>query len=90
MKRTLLLMRHAKSDWNDSSLPDFDRPLNARGKKTAPVMGQWLIEHDLVPELILSSTAYRARETTELVKKSLDYQDNLRLHLDRQFTKCVI
>ncbi|MFN7736756.1 MAG: SixA phosphatase family protein [Pirellula sp.] len=59
----LMLMRHAKSDWADESLSDFERPLNARGKKAAPLMGEWMREHHLVPNRILCSTATRAKET---------------------------
>jgi phosphohistidine phosphatase len=73
MKRTLLLMRHAKSDWNDANLSDFDRPLNNRGRRSAPLMAQWLAEHDLVPDIVLSSTARRARETAEIVIQTLQY-----------------
>lgn len=59
----LMLMRHAKSDWADESLSDFERPLNARGKKSAPLMGEWMQEQHLVPIRILCSTATRAKET---------------------------
>jgi len=59
----LMLMRHAKSDWADESLSDFDRPLNARGKKAAPLMGEWMQENHLIPTRILCSTATRAKET---------------------------
>jgi phosphohistidine phosphatase len=60
---TLMLMRHAKSDWADESLSDFERPLNARGKKAAPLMGDWMRDHHLIPTRILCSTATRAKET---------------------------
>lgn len=66
MKR-LLLMRHAKSDWADESLDDHDRPLNQRGRRDAPRMGRLLLERDIVPDLIICSTAVRARETVELL-----------------------
>lgn len=71
--KTLLLMRHAKSSWQDASLPDHDRPLNARGKRDAPRMGQWLREQDLVPELIVSSSARRARKTADKVAAACHY-----------------
>jgi phosphohistidine phosphatase len=74
MKKTLLLMRHAKSDWNDATLSDFERPLNPRGRRSAPLMAEWLTEHDLVPDLVLSSTACRARETAEIVTQTLQYR----------------
>jgi phosphohistidine phosphatase len=65
--RTLLLLRHAKSSWDEPGLRDHDRPLNARGERTAPRMGRLLVEEELVPDLVLSSTAVRARRTAELV-----------------------
>lgn len=65
--KTLLLMRHAKSDWGTPGLADHDRPLNARGMRAAPSMGQWLADNHLIPDVVLSSSATRTRETTELV-----------------------
>lgn len=64
---TLLLMRHAKSDWSRPGLPDHDRPLNPRGRRDAPRMGRFLRENGLTPAAALSSTARRARETVEAV-----------------------
>ncbi len=72
--KTLLLVRHAKSSWDDASLDDRDRPLNGRGKKDAPVMGERLAKLGLEPDLILSSPAARALTTAELLAKALDYQ----------------
>lgn len=66
MKR-LLLLRHAKSSWDDPGLDDFDRPLAARGVAAAPLIGRWLVENDLAPDLVLSSPAVRAIETWELI-----------------------
>jgi phosphohistidine phosphatase len=63
--KTLLILRHAKSSWKDAGLPDHDRPLNKRGKADAPKMGRLLRDHNLVPDLILSSTAQRARQTAQ-------------------------
>jgi phosphohistidine phosphatase len=65
--KTLLILRHAKSSWNDSSLVDHDRPLNDRGKRDAPLVGELLKSLDLVPDVILSSTAKRARKTAKKV-----------------------
>lgn len=59
----LLLLRHAKSAWDDPGLSDFDRPLNARGRRAAPLMGRHMAEHALSPDLVLCSTARRTRET---------------------------
>jgi len=63
--RTLILLRHAKSDWS-GSLPDVDRPLADRGKAQAPLAGQWLADHAGRIDLALVSPARRARETWEL------------------------
>lgn len=63
--RRLILMRHAKSDWDDPSLSDHDRPLNARGRKAARALGRWLREQGLIPDAALVSTATRTRETWE-------------------------
>ena len=61
--KTVLILRHAKSSWSKPGLADIDRPLNKRGKRDAPRMGAVLHEQDLVPDLILSSPARRARKT---------------------------
>lgn len=63
-------MRHAKSSWDDSSLPDFERPLNERGKDAAPKMGRVLEQLADEPEKVISSPAKRAKQTAELVKSS--------------------
>ena len=68
--KTLLLLRHAKSSWNDPTLRDFDRPLNERGLRAAPLIGSLLRERQLQPGLILSSPAERARQTTALVSEA--------------------
>lgn len=72
MKR-LYLLRHAKSDWDDATLSDFDRPLNARGRRTAPFMGELMAGRELRPAAIVSSPAKRAAETALLVKESGDF-----------------
>jgi phosphohistidine phosphatase len=66
MMKTLLLMRHAKSSWADPGQPDFERPLNARGLKAAPLMGRFLRRQSLQPDLVLCSPAARAQETAAL------------------------
>jgi bisphosphoglycerate-dependent phosphoglycerate mutase len=57
--KTITLLRHAKSSWDNTDLVDFDRPLNARGKKNAPDMAQRLKAAGIRPSLILSSPAKR-------------------------------
>lgn len=69
---TLLLLRHAKSSWEDDDLDDFDRPLNPRGRRAAPAMGKVLLERELVPDRVLCSPAARTRETWALVEDALD------------------
>lgn len=64
---TLSLLRHAKSNWDDPSLKDFDRPLAKRGENAAPRMGAYMAAEGLAPELILCSPAVRARQTLDLV-----------------------
>ena len=65
MTRTLILMRHAKSDWGHAGLADHDRPLNARGTRDAPRMGAWLRGKGHLPDEVLCSTATRTRQTLE-------------------------
>jgi phosphohistidine phosphatase len=67
----LLLLRHAKSDWKDAALDDFDRPLSKRGRRAAPLMGEYLHAQGLEPDLVLCSSARRARETLKLVLTAL-------------------
>ncbi len=67
---TLLLMRHAKSDWDASYGTDHDRPLNGRGKRSARLMGRVLAGNDQTPDLVVSSTALRARSTAQLAEQS--------------------
>lgn len=71
MTKSLLLLRHAKSSWSDPLLPDFDRPLSARGRKAAPRMAAYMKEHTLTPSLALCSAACRAKETWDLVRPTL-------------------
>ncbi len=69
--KNLILMRHAKSAWDDPHQKDIDRPLSARGRKAAPRMGAWLAEEGYRPDVVLCSTARRTRETLELLKPHL-------------------
>lgn len=75
-----MLLRHAKSDWGDPSLDDFERPLNRRGQKAADLMADYLIETCPPPDLILCSTALRTRLTLQaiLARISLDTDIQLR------------
>ena len=81
--KSLLLMRHAKSDWGTPALDDFDRPLNERGVGAAPTMAHYIAANDLTPDLVMCSTALRARETWSLLAPhlgdeiSVDFRDDL-------------
>lgn len=77
MERTLLLMRHAKSDWSDDSLKDIQRPLNSRGRKDAPMMGTFIKGILESPDKIICSNAVRARKTAELVAGSCNYKRDI-------------
>ena len=70
-QRTLLLFRHAKSDWSTDQ-PDEQRPLSRRGRRDAPAAGRWLAEHAPALDLVLCSTAKRARQTWALAAAELD------------------
>jgi phosphohistidine phosphatase len=74
MSRELLILRHAKSNWDSDAKSDFARPLAKRGKKDAPRVGAWLYREGLVPDLVVSSPAERARQTAVAVCKGLDYK----------------
>ena len=75
--KKLYIIRHAKSDWSNESLDDFDRPLNKRGKKNAPFMGKLLYKKEIVPDLIISSPAYRARETARIIAEKIGYHEEI-------------
>ncbi len=71
MSKKLLIVRHAKSDWDDLSLPDFNRPLNARGEKNAPEMARRLAKKDLHIQQLVSSPARRAISTANYFAEEL-------------------
>jgi phosphohistidine phosphatase len=77
--KTLLLMRHAKSSWDADGISDHDRPLNARGERSAPAMAELVVQAGLAPRLILSSTALRARETAFAVARAFGWKPEVRL-----------
>ncbi len=84
--KTLILVRHAKSDWGNPALSDFDRPLNERGKRDAPIMAQRLLDKKIMIDAIISSPAKRAAKTAKYfatafgVKKSdIDFKEKLYL-----------
>jgi phosphohistidine phosphatase len=75
--KSILVLRHAKSSRKDPDLTDHNRPLNKRGKRDAPRMGRLLKKEDLVPDIIISSTAIRARATAEAVAKASGYTGDI-------------
>jgi phosphohistidine phosphatase len=75
--KSVLFLRHAKSSRKDPDLSDHDRPLNKRGKRDAPLVGRLLKREDLVPDIIISSTAMRARATAETVAKASGYKGEI-------------
>lgn len=72
-QKILVLVRHAKSSWEHSGLADYQRPLNLRGERDAPRMGQRLVKRNINLELIISSTAVRALTTAQTIAKKLNY-----------------
>jgi len=83
MSKELLLLRHGKSDWNIDTT-DFNRPLNKRGRRNAQLMGEWLVKKNLLPGLIISSSAKRAMTTAEIVCAAMDLPVN-----SIQTEKCI-
>ncbi len=77
--KTLLIARHAKSSWQRDDIPDYDRPLKGRGKRDARTLGLHLLEQELMPQLIISSTAKRARQTAKLIAEAAQYEGDILL-----------
>lgn len=71
--KEVLILRHAKSDWSTGE-PDFERPLNERGRNDAPLMGKAIRKSKVVPDLIISSPAKRAKQTANAVIKNSGFQ----------------
>lgn len=72
--KKLYIIRHAKSSWKDVVLEDFERGLSKRGKANAPMMGERLKEKGIMPDIILSSPAKRAKSTAEIIAKEIGYK----------------
>ena len=75
--KTLLLLRHAKSSWSQDVSSDHDRPLNGRGEQAAPLMGRLIRHHELVPDIMVTSTARRAHRTANLVADACGYDQDI-------------
>lgn len=78
MTLRLILTRHAKSDWSQPGQDDFDRPLNHRGRRDAPRLGDWLASRGYRPDLVLCSAAIRTRETMDLTLAALGAEPEIR------------
>ncbi len=81
MTRTLILMRHAKSDWDTPGPGDHARLLSARGRNAAKALGDWLRQGDLIPDQVLCSSAARTRETLGRLRLSAPTVFSDRLYL---------
>ncbi len=77
--KNLLLLRHAKSSWDHPSLSDHQRPLNSRGERDAPRMGRWICQQDLVPDLVICSSAMRAEQTARAIVMECDTTEPLQV-----------
>jgi phosphohistidine phosphatase len=66
--RRLVLLRHAKSSWADAGLADIDRPLSSRGRRAATLVGRYIRDHRIRPQLVLCSSAARTRQTLERLR----------------------
>lgn len=75
--KTLLLFRHAKSDWEADFTRDHERPLNKRGKRAAKRMGRYLADNGKVPSRVVTSSAVRARETIRLASEAGDWKSEI-------------
>ncbi len=88
--RVLLLVRHGKSDWGSGVDGDFNRPLAERGRRDAPMMGRLLAKAGLIPDLILSSPAVRAAETTRLMAEAMEGKGSPRVDYVDDFYGCSV
>lgn len=77
--KNLILIRHAKSSWKNTSLDDFDRPLNKRGKQDAPIMADRLLKRGINMDYIISSPAKRAADTAKIFAGVLSYNSEITL-----------
>lgn len=85
MKR-LYLIRHAKSSWSDPNATDYDRKLNKRGKRDAPFMGKRLAAHGVMPQVVYSSPAKRARKTAVNIAREIGYPEEEIVFVDEMYT----
>jgi phosphohistidine phosphatase len=77
--KTLLVLRHAKSSWNHPELDDHERPLNERGRRDGPRMGELMRTYGLMPDIVISSDAVRAQLTADAVAEAARYAGEILL-----------
>lgn len=88
MQRTLVMIRHAKSSWANPLQSDFERPLNSRGETDAPCMGEKLKKANILPDLIISSSAKRTKQTAKRIAKAVGY-DIERIKWEEKLYHCI-
>ena len=75
--KTIFLLRHAKSSWDNSQLEDFDRPLSTRGEKSSIKIGKYIKNKNIIPDIVYCSSAKRAKKTWELINKVIKKKNNI-------------
>ena len=88
MQRRLVMIRHAKSSWANPLQSDFERPLNERGKAEAQEMGKKLMQAGIVPDLIISSSAKRTRQTAKRIASEVGYEPD-RIQWEEKLYHCI-
>ncbi len=86
--RTLFLLRHAKSSWDDPGISDIDRPLNARGLNAAAFMGEYAARRGLIPDLIIASPARRTAQTADIFREHSGF--NVPIHFDERIYEASV
>ncbi len=84
-ERKLVMIRHAKSSWSNPLQSDFERPLNERGEQDAPMMGERLKKLGLIPDLVISSPAKRAKQTAKRVAAAVGYDKDKIIYVDKLY-----
>ncbi len=87
-QRTLVMIRHAKSSWTNPLQSDFERPLNERGKKEAPEMGKKLKKANIIPDLIIASSAKRTKQTAKRIAEEVGY-DEKNIKWEEKLYHCI-
>lgn len=85
MKRVLVMIRHAKSSWANPLQSDFERPLNDRGEHDAPMMSERLKVQNILPDIIISSTAKRAKQTSKRIAAAVGYNEEKIVWIDKLY-----